>query len=140
MYSRSWAFPMVWATYTASAIFMARTGYSKDAIRQYIVDEFDYDLTRTCDEIRPTYYHVESCMETVPQAITAFLEGTSFEDVIRTAVSLGGDCDTITCIAGSIAEAFYGVSDNLKEECMSRIPQDLQNVLLRFDAHLKAKE
>lgn len=119
---------------------MARTGYSKDAIRQYIVDEFDYDLTRTCDEIRPTYYHVESCMETVPQAITAFLEGTSFEDVIRTAVSLGGDCDTITCIAGSIAEAFYGVSDNLKEECMSRIPQDLQNVLLRFDAHLKAKE
>ena len=122
---------------TASAIFMARTGSSKDAIREYIEDEFDYALNRTCDEIRPTYHHVESCMETVPEALTAFLEGDSFEDVIRTAVSLGGDCDTLTCIAGSIAEAFYGVSDDLKEECMSRIPQNLLDVLLRFDNRLK---
>ena len=125
---------------TASAIFLARTGYTKDHIRQYIENEFGYTLNRTCDEIRPTYHHVESCMETVPEAITAFLEGDSFEDVIRTAVSLGGDCDTLTCIAGSIAEAFYGVSDDLKEECMSRLPQDLLDVLIRFDKRLKEEE
>ena len=65
-----------------------------------------YDLSRTCDEIRPEYIHVESCQETVPEAVTAFLEGEDFEDVIRTAVSLGGDCDTLTCIAGSMAEAY----------------------------------
>lgn len=122
---------------TASAIFLARTGHTKDYIRQYIENEFGYALNRTCDEIRPAYHHVESCMETVPEAITAFLEGNSFEDVIRTAVSLGGDCDTLTCIAGSIAEAFYRVPDDLKEECMSRLPQDLLDVLIRFDTRLK---
>ena len=73
------------------------------------------------------------CQETVPEAITAFLEGESFEDVIRTAVSLGGDCDTLTCIAGSIAEAFYGVSKELKQECRNRLPAQLLKVLLRFD-------
>ena len=118
---------------TASAIFLARTGHSKDEIRDYIVREFGYDLSRTCDEIRPDYRHVESCQKTVPEAITAFLEGTDFEDVIRTAVSLGGDCDTLTCIAGSIAEAFYGVPSILEEECKSRIPEDMVNVLGRFD-------
>lgn len=125
---------------TASAIYLGRTGHSKEDIKAYIEDEFHYDLSRTCDKIRPTYHHVESCMETVPEAITAFLEGDSFEDVIRTAVSLGGDCDTLTCISGSIAEAFYGVSDDLKEECMSRLPQDLLEVLRRFDARLKEEE
>ena len=70
---------------------------------------FSYDLSRTCDEIRPGCHHVETCQQTVPEAFTAFLEGTVFEDVIRTAVSLGGDCDTLTCIAGSMAEAMYGV-------------------------------
>ncbi len=84
---------------TASAVFMARTGCSKAEIREYIEHEFGYTLNRTCDEIRPGYYHVETCMETVPEAVTAFLEGNSFEDVIRTAVSLGGDCDTLTAIA-----------------------------------------
>ena len=118
---------------TASAIFLARTGHSKDEIKDYIVREFDYDLSRTCDQIRPKYYHVESCQGTVPEAITAFLEGTDFEDVIRTAVSLGGDCDTLTCIAGSIAEAFYGVPEQLKDECRSRLPKDMLDILGRFD-------
>ena len=118
---------------TASAIFLARTGSSKAAIKAYIEDQFGYDLSRTCDEIRPTYYHVETCQETVPEAITAFLEGESFEDVIRTAVSLGGDCDTLTCIAGSIAEGFYGVPEDLKKECRKRLPKDLQKVLQQFD-------
>ena len=94
---------------TASAIFLARNGKSKTEIKDYIIKEFNYDLSRTCDEIRPKYHHVETCQETVPEAITAFLEGQDFEDVIRTAVSLGGDCDTLTCISGSIAEAFYEI-------------------------------
>ena len=117
---------------TASAIFLARKGHSKDEIRQYIQTEFGYALDRTCDEIRPTYRHVESCQETVPEAITAFLEGNSFEDVIRTAVSLGGDCDTLTAIAGSIAEGFYGVPEDLTKECRRRLPDDLLVILDTF--------
>ena len=122
---------------TAAAIFLARTGSTKAEIKAYIEENVDYDLSRTCDEIRPDYYHVESCQETVPEAITAFLEGESFEDVIRTAVSLGGDCDTLTCIAGSMAEAFYGVPVELKAECRSRLPQDLLEVLDRFEQRMQ---
>ena len=121
---------------TASAIFMAKNGTSKDEIKEYIIKEFDYDLSRTCDEIRPGYHHVESCQETVPEAITAFLEGTDFEDVIRTAVSLGGDCDTLTCIAGGIAEAFYGVPEELKNECRKRLRDDMLEILDRFEEQL----
>ena len=117
----------------ASAIFMARTGKSKEEIKAYIETEFGYDLSRTCDEIRPDYFHQESCQKTVPEAITAFLEGESFEDVIRTAVSLGGDCDTLTCIAGSMAEAFYGVPEALKLECRNRITGEMREVLDRFE-------
>ena len=117
---------------TASAIFLARTGASKQEIRSYIREQFGYPLLRTCDEIRPTYHHVESCQETVPEAITAFLEGNSFEDVIRTAVSLGGDCDTLTAIAGSIAEGFYGVPENLADECFRRLPPQLRTTLEAF--------
>ncbi len=117
---------------TASAIFLGRTGHTKAQIKAYIETEFHYDLSRTCDQIRPGYRHVESCQETVPEAITAFLEGTNFEDVIRTAVSLGGDCDTLTCIAGSIAEGFYGVPEPLVEECLDRLTPDLRDVLLQF--------
>ena len=116
----------------ASIVFLARTGRSKDEIREYVSREFQYDLSRTCDEIRPQYHHVETCQETVPEAITAFMEGNGFEDVIRTAVSLGGDCDTVACIAGSLAEAFYGVPQELQEECRKRIPDDLREVLDRF--------
>ena len=124
---------------TASAIFMARTGYSKEEIKTYIIGQFGYDLGRTCDEIRLEYHHVESCQETVPQAITAFLEGESFEDVIRTAVSLGGDCDTLTAIAGSMAEGFYGVPEALKAECRARLPEPLRAVLQRFEEVLARK-
>ena len=118
---------------TASAIFLARNGKSKSKIRDYIINEFGYDLSRTCDDIRPTYRHVETCQQTVPEAITAFLEGNGFEDVIRTAVSLGGDCDTLTCIAGGIAEAYYGVPDDLKKECIKRLPADMTKVLRKFE-------
>lgn len=118
---------------TASVIFLARNGKTKEEIREYITQEFGFDLTRTCDEIRPKYHHVESCQKTVPEAITAFLEGKDFEDVIRTAVSLGGDCDTLTCIAGSMAEAYFGVPDNLVKECRNRLTEDILNVVERFE-------
>lgn len=120
------------AVVTAGILFLARNGASKEDIRQY-AEAKGYDLSRTCDEIRPGYRHVESCQGTVPEAITAFLEGNDFEDVIRTAVSLGGDCDTLTCIAGSMAEAFYGVPAEWKSACEERLPEDMKRVLHRFD-------
>lgn len=116
----------------ASAIYMARTGSTKDEIRDYIVDEFGYDLTTTCDEIRPGYKFDVSCQGTVPPAIRAFLEGEDFEDVIRTAVSFAGDCDTLTCIAGSMAEAFYGVPEEMKTECRARVTDEMLAVIDRF--------
>ncbi len=98
-----------------------------------MTETFGYDLSRTCDEIRPGYHHVESCQETVPEAITAFLEGEDFEDVIRTAVSLGGDCDTLTCIAGAMAETFYGITSDMLSECKKRLPDEMISVLDRFE-------
>ncbi len=118
---------------TASVIFLARNGRSKAWIKNYVITEFGYDLSRTCDEIRPEYHHVETCRQTVPEAITAFLEGMDFEDVIRTAVSLGGDSDTLTCIAGSMAEAFYGIPEKMKNKCRKRLPQEMLAVIDRFD-------
>ena len=120
---------------TASVIWMARNGYFKTQIKEYIIKEFGYDLSRTCDEIRPDYHHVESCQETVPEAITAFLEGTSFEDVIRTAVSLGGDCDTLTDIATAMAEAFYGLPEVLKAKCIEYTRPDMHEVMKEFDKY-----
>ncbi len=117
----------------ASAIFMARNGAPKDEIRDYVTQEFGYDLSRTCDEIRPYYHHVESCQETVPEAFTAFLEGKDFEDVIRTAVSLGGDCDTLTCIAGGMAGAFYGIPEDMAQECRNRLSEDILQILDQFE-------
>lgn len=118
---------------TASVIWMARHHYDRDEIKEYIEKEFGYDLSRTCDEIRPYYRHVESCQETVPEAITAFLEGKDFEDVIRTAVSLGGDCDTLTCIAGGMAEAFWGIPAEIREEAFRRLPSEMIEIVRRVD-------
>jgi ADP-ribosylglycohydrolase len=100
---------------TAAAILMARQGKSKDEIKTYIEKEFGYDLSRHVDEIRPTYEFNESSQETVPQAIRAFIDSTSFVDALRTAVSLGGDSDTLACITGGIAQAFYkGVPEDIQ--------------------------
>ena len=119
---------------TASAIYMARNGSSKEEIKEYIEREFHYDLRRTLDNIRPYYHHVESCQETVPEAIIAFLESKDFEDAVRNAVSLGGDTDTLGAITGSIAEAFYGIPAVLIAECKSRIDKGLMtDVLDEFD-------
>ena len=98
---------------TASCIFLARNGASKEAIKKYVEDEFGYDLDRTLDSIRPTYHHVESCQETVPEAIIAFLEAEDFEDAIRNAISIGGDSDTIAAITGGMAASYYGIPNDI---------------------------
>ncbi len=116
----------------ASAIFLARNGATKDEIKNYIAENFGYNFNRTLDEIRPNYYHVESCQETVPEAITAFLESENFEDAIRNGVSLGGDADTLTCITGGIAEAFYKIPQNLIEECRRRLDKEMLDVIDNF--------
>ncbi len=97
------------AVATASAIFLARTSCPKEMIKEYINENFDYNLQRSLEEMRINYIHDESCQNSVPQAITAFLLSTNYEDCIRNAVSLDGDSDTIAAIAGSIAYAFYKV-------------------------------
>jgi len=105
---------------TALAVFLARTGYTRDEIRGQISQRFGYNMDRTVDDIRPTYSFDVSCQGTVPEAIIAFLDSTSYEDAVRNAVSLGGDSDTLACITGGIAEAFYqdipvGIRAKVKE-------------------------
>lgn len=117
---------------TASAIFMARNGSSKEEIKKYIENEFHYDLNRTLDEIRPSFHMDETCQKTVPEAIIAFLEARDFEDAIRNAVSLGGDTDTLGAITGSIAEAYFGISESLISECRNRINKDMRDVVDAF--------
>ena len=117
---------------TAAAVFMARTGEPRAAIRRYIEERYAYDLGRTPEMIRPGYYHIESCQRSVPEAITAFLHSTDFESAVRIAVSLGGDSDTIAAIAGSIAEAAYGVPENLRQQALSRLDAPLLAVYERF--------
>lgn len=117
---------------TASAIFMARNGSSKEEIKKYIENEFHYDLNRTLDEIRPSFHMDETCQKTVPEAIIAFLEARDFEDAIRNAVSLGGDTDTLGAITGSIAEAYFGIPETLISECRNRINKDMRDVVDAF--------
>ncbi|MFZ4856801.1 MAG: ADP-ribosylglycohydrolase family protein [Desulfuromonadaceae bacterium] len=118
---------------TAAAIFLARSGSSKGDIRNYITDTFTYDLSSTCDVIRPTYRFDVSCQGTLPPALIAFLESTDFESAIRLAVSLGGDTDTLACITGSIAEAFYGgVPDNIAKKALVYLDDSLKTVAGEF--------
>ena len=121
---------------TAAAIYLARNGKDRSEIRSYIENRFGYDFSRTCDEIRPTYRHVESCQETVPEALTAVWEGKDFEDTIRLAVSLGGDSDTLTCIAGGVAEAIWGVPEVIKHEALNRLPEEMKVV---YEAFMKMR-
>lgn len=118
------------AQVTAAAIFLARTGNSKERISSYIETKYGYDLSKTCDDIRPSYIFDESCQGTVPPALIAFLDSTDFESAIRLAVSLGGDSDTLACITGGIAEAFYKkVPEEIKAEMMKRLPADFIGLL-----------
>ena len=116
----------------AHAMWMARHSYSKEAIRDEIERIFDYDLRMNCDDIRPTYIFNETCQGTVPQAIVAFLDSTDFEDAIRNAVSLGGDSDTLAAITGGIAEAYYGVPDDIREKAMAYLPDEFKDIINGF--------
>lgn len=114
---------------TAAAVHMARVGFSKAAIRSYIVNTFGYDLDRSVDEIRPTYRFNETCQRTVPEALTCVLEADSFEDAIRNAISIGGDSDTVGAIAGGVAEAMFGIPDDIAEKGWSYLPEDMRAIL-----------
>ena len=115
---------------TAAAIFMARNGKSKDEIKEYISTKYGYNLNRTCDEIRAVYDWDSSCQGTVPEAMVAFLDSTDFESAIRLAVSLGGDSDTLACITGGFAEAFYkGIPDSIALKIWELIPESFKTIL-----------
>jgi ADP-ribosylglycohydrolase len=118
---------------TAAAIYLARTGHSKAEIRRTIIERFGYDLDRRLDDIRPEYRFNESCHGTVPQSIIAFLESDDYEDAIRNAISLGGDADTLACITGGIAEAFYGgVPPLIARLAMMHLDDRLKQVTTEF--------
>jgi ADP-ribosylglycohydrolase len=118
---------------TSASIFLARNGAAKEEIKSYITRQFKYDLTRSIDEIRPDHEFDVSCQGTVPQAITAFLESENFEDAIRNAISLGGDSDTMACITGGIAEAFYGkLPEDIAETAMNILDKNLREIVVRF--------
>lgn len=118
----------------ASAIYLARTGSSKDQIKEYIENSFDYKLNESVDEIREKAYFDETCQISVPQAVACFLQSTSYEDAIRNAVSLGADADTQAAIAGSIAEAFYKeIPEYLITKSLGYLDKDLLSVITQFE-------
>lgn len=122
---------------TAVAIHLARTGHGKAAIRDHVQDHFGYRLDQSLDEIRETYSFDVSCQGSVPQSIVAFLESDDYEDAVRNAISLGGDADTMACIAGGIAEAFYGgVPEPIRVEVMGRLDARVRGVVAAFSARL----
>lgn len=112
---------------------MARQGVSKEEIRNEIEGTFGYNLRFTCDEIRSSYSWGGTCQDSVPQAIVSFLDGDDFEDCIRNAISIGGNSDTIGCITGSIAEAFYGVHVELRERAMLYLPEGFKTIITEFE-------
>lgn len=116
----------------AMAIYMARKKASKEDIKHAIIHNFQYDLSRSVDAIRPVNQFDETCPGSVPEAITCFLEATSFEDTLRTAISIGGDSDTIACMAGSIAEAYYGIDPDWIDYINTKLDPHLKKVIHSF--------
>ncbi|MFP4476182.1 MAG: ADP-ribosylglycohydrolase family protein [Desulfatibacillaceae bacterium] len=117
----------------ALAVLMARQGADKDGIRREVSERFGYDMSRSLDHIRPGYGFDVSCQGSVPEALIAFLESDDFEGALRNAVSLGGDADTQACVAGAVAQPFYGgVPAAVAEEVGKRLPPDLAEILERF--------
>ena len=118
----------------AAAIFLARKQESKSKIKDFVEKNFNYSLHRTLDEIRPSYYFNETCEGSVPQAITAFLESDSYEDAVRKAISLGGDADTLGCMTGGIAQAYYQkIPDDIIKEVKNRLDSELLEVVEEFN-------
>ncbi len=123
---------------TAAAIWHARKGHEKMKIKSYIESTFGYDLSRRLDDIRPEYKYNETCQGSVPEAIIAFLESTDFEDAIRNAISIGGDSDTLACITGGIAEAFYGgVPHNIMDFVYGKLDGSLTEIINQFIVSFK---
>jgi ADP-ribosylglycohydrolase len=119
----------------ASAIFLARMGKGKREIAGYIEGQFDYNLSQTLDEIRPGYHFDETCQGSVPQAIIAFLESTDYEGAVRKAISLGGDSDTLACMAGGIAQAYYGrIADCIVKEVRQILNEQLLSIVDEFNS------
>lgn len=116
---------------TAVAIYLARSGYSIEEIQQHISTKY-YPMDFTLDEIRDTYEFNETCQDTVPQALKAFFESLDFEDAIRNAISIGGDSDTLAAITGGIAEAYYGVPQDIKDKALNYLDEDLLQIVNRF--------
>lgn len=118
---------------TAGCVYLARTGHSKNEIRDFVTSEFGYDLSRKLDDIRPSYSFDVSCAGSVPESIIAFIESESFESAVRLAISLGGDSDTMACIAGAIAEPFYGgVPEALWQKTTTYLDDRLVGVVAAF--------
>lgn len=122
------------AAATASAVFLARNRWTQEEIRSYITTTFGYDLTRSVDDIRPGYIFNETCQRSVPEALTCVLEANGFEDAIRNAISIGGDSDTIAAITGGVAEALFGIPDDLANAVWQELPLDMRQVLTRLYA------
>ena len=118
---------------TAAAIFLARQGKTKQEISKYVAETFNYDLSRTLEEIRPDYTFDETCQRTVPEAITCYLEGRDYEDVVRLAVSLAADADTLAAIAGSIASATMDVPNEISQRVISLLSEEFCTLMLRFN-------
>ena len=116
----------------ATSVFLCKQGKSKQEIKDYVEKTFGYNLHRTIAEIRPRYGFDVSCQGSAPEAIIAFLEGNSFEEVIRLAISLGGDSDTIGAMAGAIAACMYPIPDEIAERCDSILTEDLREIKDRF--------
>ena len=125
---------------TAAAIFLARRGKSKQEIRDYVAQTFDYDLSRTLDEIRPTFTFDETCQRTVPEAITCFMEGKDYEDVVRLSVALAGDADTIAAIAGSVSSAVDEVPNGITQQVIALLSEEFCTTLLRFNELVAKRE
>lgn len=121
----------------AASVFLARQQIAKTEIRDYIESTFDYNLHRTCDEIRPIYEFNMTCQGSCPEAIIAFLESSDYESAIRLAVSLGGDSDTIACMTGGIAAAYYGIPDEIVYNSKEYLPDDMLTIILEFDNHIR---
>ena len=124
----------------AAAIYLAKTGSTKAIIKEYIENNFGYDLSRTCDEIRRVYKFNETCQETCPEAIIAFLESHDYESAIRLGISLGGDSDTIGAITGGIASAYYGIPDSIIEEVKRFIPFEFIDIVEKFENSMNTEK
>jgi ADP-ribosyl-[dinitrogen reductase] hydrolase len=120
------------AAATAVAIYLAKTKHNTEQIRDFISTEFDYDLDRTVDEIRAVYEYNELSPTTVPEALICALDATGYEDAVRNAISIGGDSDTIAAIAGSVAEAMFGLNDAILLTGLAIVPGDMKDILLNL--------